>query len=272
MTPGSSTKAGSVPTTTGDTNEFHLIDMNRSNQVLKNLTLKGTNQGHFYNGLRIGNGSVSPQTGNVVDNVLFWGCWPGNQNFPPGETFGVDTNHTDGCRIINCELDGRDPDTGNRTGASPIGFNTSTNCYVADTYAHHGRTGMLTFWQCSNIHTVRYRCVSTASGSGVFSGSGINHEQVSGEILHESPNLSIDRAGGNTGLHITIFNDATNASPFQITNITHDAGPEGTFSVGYYNGSNAQTTKPTVTKGGVTLTAAAGGTGGSAATRYHYYD
>lgn len=268
MTPGSSTKASLVPTqSAGGTNELHLIDANRTHGfVFKNCQLQGTDQGHLYNGLRVGNGDVTPLNNVVVDGVFFNGCNPGDANAPPGETFAIDINHTNNMQILNCEFDGRHPVSRVPVCASPIGYNTSTNCYVADTYAHHSKTGMPTFWRCTDIHTVNLRSEYNGTATGLLDAVGVNHEQCGGTILHENITLIINRAGGNSsGFHTMIYSNdgrAPNGATVTFNGVTHDAGADqnGCMMVlipGYTGTSTSteyQRTLPTIIKNGVTLT------------------
>jgi len=262
MTPGSSTVAGSVPTAGGTTNPYRLIGIKNSNTILKNLQVQGTAQGHLYGGVNVTGSSTNPVANVTIDTVFFNGAGPGSDSSPPGETFQLGTNHTDNVRLLNCEFDGRD--SGGGYCSSNIGWNNSTNAYVENTYTHHAWFGHgITFWQTAGIHTVGLN--SQKHGQGGHGGHGINHENVSGVVLHENPTLIIDRANnGGRGFHITLqqssgqgYSDNPNVS---LTGITHDAGPTvPCFSVligDTYDGSQqVQVSMPTVTKAGVTLTA-----------------
>lgn len=267
MAAGSSTKASQVPTAAGTTNSFRLVETKNNNSVFAYLQVQGTNQGHYYNGLSVFGSSSSPLSNAVVDTVFFNGCNPGNSNSPPGETFALGTNHTNNMKILNCELDGRDPITRARTCSSLIGHNSSSNCYLEDTYAHHTLTGHgVTFWQCDTVHTVNMRCEYTGTASsGANVGYCINHENVSGTVLHESPSLLVDRAGGNSGYHMSLNNSSTqgytNNPNVTVTNVTNDAGKDtACFSLlikdTYGSSTQTQTSLPKlVTKAGVTLSA-----------------
>lgn len=272
MTANTSTQASAVPAqSTGSTNQLRLMETKNDSTVLKNFQLKGTAQGHLYNGLAIFGTSTHPLTNAVIDGVYFNGCNPGNASSPPGETFALDTNHTDGCSITNCLFDGRDVGAGN--GSSLIGHNSSTATYIADTvcqYAWYGHG--VTYWQCSGIHTVRL--TSQFNGYGGTGGHAINHENTAGVILHESPTLKIDLANAH-GKHITINNSSSygysNNPNVSLTSITHDAGPS-TFNGAFYfqigdsymGNTETQTSYPKVTKNGVTLVGLDSSAGGTA--------
>lgn len=262
MVPGSSTKASSVPTADFEENECHLMDINLTHGfLLKNLTVKGTNQGHPYNGVRIGNGTLTNLNNVTIDNVLFSGCAPGYSNFPPGETFMLDTNWTTNTRILNCEFDGRTPWNGAIGCPSQIGYNNSTNCYLENVYAHHAISGGPTFWRCTNVHTINLRSelngtggsgdIQTGAMDSILNGWGVNHENVSGSILHENPIL---KPGTHAAAHMQVMNyDGTHAraNPVQFTNVTHD----GVVIKAFIQGAQFGTPWPAVTKNGVTLTA-----------------
>jgi hypothetical protein len=272
MTANSSTKASLVPAqATGDTNPLFLVRSGNDGTVFKNFQLKGTAQGHLYNGLRISGSSSNPVAGGTVDGVFHNGCNPGNASSQPGETFAFSTNHTDNVQVLNCLFDGRDVGAG--AGSSLIGHNSSTNTLITDTvcqYAWYGHG--VTYWQCDGIHTVRL--TSQFNGWGGVGGHGINHENTGGTILHESPTLKIDLTHGH-GKHITVNNSSTfgygNNPSVSLTSITHDAGPSNFngafyFQIGdtYQGSTQTQTSFPTVTKAGVTLVGLDSSVGGTA--------
>lgn len=265
LTPNSSTQASyAAGLAQFDTNECHVMDVNHSNFLLKNLQFKGTAQGHSYNGLRMGNGSVRYQTGCTIDTVKFLNAGPGYANYPPGETFQVDANWTDGLQIINCEVDGRDPSTGTPSSGAGIGFNACTNSLVQDSYVHHaGFSHGITWWRCSGVHTLRVRSEFNGTGSiSTVGGAALNHEQVDGTVLHESLTAKAGyTTSANRGLHVHwLNNDGTHtaATAFTVNGVTHDAGPDpgGCFSV--YNWSGVPMT---IIKNGVHLTSRTSGTG-----------
>ena len=257
------------PTSTGSTNPYYLIHFWKQDRaVVKNLILEGTEQGHPYNGLRFST-CKSP----TVDNVFFKGVNPGYANFPPGETFGVNMYVSDNAAIFRSEFDGRQ--NGVRVCASAFGWNTASNAYVRDVYEHDGRAGMGTFWETTNIHTVGLKHYRPAFSTNPENGQGINMEKVGGTIRHIRPDLIIDREGGNTGLHISLNNStgATGSPAFgdatdvEIHDIKHDLtkNTNGTLlnagclslqvSTNYHlPQGQTQTTMPTITKNGVTLT------------------
>lgn len=279
MAPNSSTAAGTIPTTTGSSNLCVLLGIGHSNFKLKNLKVLGTPQGHYYGGVQFypDAGSGHYMSGIVVDGVTFINAAPGNANFPPGETFQLELNWCSSPQVLNCEMDGTDPSTGTPTSASPLGFNNCTNSYVQDTNCHDGIASMPTWYRCSGIHTLRLRSYRTGSGNGQYSGSGINHEQCDGTVLHESPTLQpgygvAGTHGTRNALHLAWENDDgshTAATTLTVTDAVTDNGPSGNTCLSI----NSVTTLPstTVTKSGVTLTPLAGGATGNPAANYIVY-
>ncbi len=236
---------------------------NKSNAVLSNFTLKGSPQnGMYYTGIVVN---------NCPDAVVSWlylrGGSRGYAQKPPGETFGINVMRSARVTISDTEIDGRD-DAGVRVAVSPIGFNNATDAKVLRTYCHHGRAGMMTFYETTNIYTEDYRCFSTSTGPGDLTGSGINHEQSQGAIKHVRPQLIINGHYAktadhteSTGMHISIANTRQDLTNVQIVEPSWDPGPGTTgmlcFSIrdGYTVAGqrNKIRTPPTVTKNGVIL-------------------
>lgn len=176
---------------TTTTNFNTLIRFNNvPNAYLGGLSLR-SNQVHG-DGM-YGTGVFIAYSNNVVFEHLYTrGISPGYANYPPGETFGINVFHSPDFTIRDSELDGRDQ-AGNRTCASPLGWNSVINgtavVNVQRVYAHHGLASMLTFWQTTNISTEDYYTYAWPSSSGMLSGHGINHEQSGGRIRHVRPRL-----------------------------------------------------------------------------------
>jgi hypothetical protein len=259
MVPYTSTKASAVPAQSkGGNNPTKLMRIaNVNGVVLMNFSLIGTPQGHLYSGLCV------TQCSNVlVDGLYLRGASPGDWNYPPGETFGLLLWEVTGATVRNTEIDGRDT-AGNRICASPLGGVECRDITVQNVYAHHSRTGAVTFYEVVNLATTDLRAEYNGTGSGGKNAAGINHENVTGRIRHHRPRLIIDRAHGNTGLHVHLQNGKQDVTDIQITDIVHDAGPgaHGCFSVMIGDGyrdperrTQKQRTLPRVTKNGVTLT------------------
>lgn len=262
MNAGTSTQANNTTAipTSGGTNACYLLGFWYSNQVLRNLTVHGTEQGHLYNGIRFAGSSSAPITGNLVQDVVFKGAARGASGIPPGETFTVGTNHVSQFSVINCEFDGRD-DNGNPAAASLIGPNNSNNLLVQDTYVHDTIAGSgIALYRCDTIQLVRLK--SWNPGTSAHYGNCINLEECTGPITITSPDLRVNRAS-NPGWHVGINSstaDGYSDNPnITITDPVNDFGPDNAcFSImigaTYAGGPQAQTSLPKVTKGGVTLT------------------
>lgn len=237
----------------------------RPGAVLGNFAMHGTPQ----NGLYYGGFTLDKSHDAQVYNLYLRGASPGYTNYPPGETFGMNIYLSDRVEVRDCEIDGRD-DAGTRVCSSPIGWNVAKDARVLRTYAHHGRTGMLTFYKTINVYTEDYHSYSTATGGGNQSGAGINHEEANGVIRHIRPKLTlfgrwsseVGHTDNNSG-HITLQNTHEDMTDVQIIEPIHDRGPgsTGMFCTAMYSGytdghGNFQvaTTHPKVVKNGITLT------------------
>jgi hypothetical protein len=187
----------------------------------------------FHAGIMLASCSGKP----VIERIYMKNVSPGFANYPPGETFGINIFRTPNATIRDSEIDGRDL-AGNRTAASPIGWNTVINdtstVNVQRVYTHHGLTGMLTFWQTTNLITEDYYTYSWSSGTGPLSGSGINHEQSGGRIRHIRPRLFVNGAkssGPVRGAYGHPASDntprtASNGSTFGLATGLTDAGKD----------------------------------------------
>lgn len=164
----------------------------------------------FHSGVVFSTCTGSP----VIEGVYLKNISPGYGNAPPGETFGINIYQTPNALIRDSEIDGRDL-AGTRSCASPIGWNNcgytgtgntpSPNAYantpdftlVQRVYAHHGLTGMLTFWDTKHVKTEDYYTFSWPTGTGGMSGTGINHEQSDGRIRHIRPRMFMNSTKSN---------------------------------------------------------------------------
>ena len=198
--------------------------------VLSNFTVKGYDQGgKIYGGIVV-NGCPDAQ----LSWLYLKGASRGYSQRPPGETFGLNVMNSPRVTLFDSEVDGRD-EGGTRVGASPIGWNNTSDAKVYRTYCHHGVAGMLTFYNVTNIYTEDYKAFATSSGPGTLTGSGINHEQSQGTIKHVRPSLFINGAysrasgaSGSTGMHVSLQNTKTDVPDFQVFDPTFDPGPGST--------------------------------------------
>lgn len=163
MTPHTSTHAKDVPTKDWATNQLSLLQVSGSPN-LHDFTLRATEQGHLYNGLRI-----SHTTHARVTNVKVTGV-PGNQDIPPGETFGINDFHGQGSVYKNVEVDGMG------VGASGFATNSSSDITVDHGYFHgSGVAHGATFWQTRNVTITDTTSVDNKD-------CGFNFERVSGTV------------------------------------------------------------------------------------------
>lgn len=279
MAPGTATQTqrdqGNITGPAGATNPLTLMTVTpldtdpRSGVELTNFALYGTEQGTFYNGL-----TVRYCPGVTISDLYLRGASPGWEAFPPGETFGISIYQSDNATLTRTQVDGRHPDTGVPVCSSPFGWNSANNATVTDVYCHDALWGMPTFWNTAGITTTDLWSHRHGSGAAKTNGTGINHENVSGAIRHVRPNLIANSGTGSSGMHMTLNNGAADANDVIITDPVFDPGHrEGCFSimigdlyVDPFGDPQAQTTMPTVTIGGATLTAGDADVGVAGAT------
>lgn len=201
----SSTFASSVPAqSTGATNQLYIMRMNNGKQpqILSDFWLQGTDQGHLYNGLMVG----ESKPGTTVSKLLITGV-PGDAGFPPGETFGLNWWRGSDSITRDIEVDGHRVTgntyaarvTGAVVGASPIGYNNHDGAKLYNAYTHDSNVGMPTFWQSNNAQTWNLQSIRNATG--------INHER-SFNIVHNSPVIY----GSVKRTHIQFMSDQGNGN------------------------------------------------------------
>lgn len=219
--PNTSTYASTVPKQgTGQTNQLYVIRMNNGvgtgAQVLSNLWVQGTEQGHLYNGIMVG----KADNGTTVKDILITGI-PGDAGSPPGETFGLNWWRTNQSLTQNIEVDGYrwTGDTyetrvkGLKVGSSPIGYNNADNGKLYDAYTHDSKTGMPTYWQSNNNESWNLQSINN--------NAGINHEESFGTIHHQ-PVIY----GSANHQHIT-FNSSRSDGTLTIIGATVDGWING---------------------------------------------
>jgi Right handed beta helix region len=164
MRPHTSTHASDVPSRFPQTNQLSLVRLQSTVREFAGFTIKATEQGHLYNGLRV------DRAGHFrMHDVRIAGI-PGSASAPPGETFGLNDYRTSGARYTRVEIDGAG------RGASGFGVNGSRNITVRRSYSHDNRHSMgFAFWHVRNITITQ----SLATNNG---GAGFNFERVSGSV------------------------------------------------------------------------------------------
>ena len=156
-----SSKAGTIPTASGTTNQYDLVRLDGT-QKLSDFTIQGTNQGHLYNGLLLYYSS-----GSMLSNLKI-AAIPGNNHFPPGETFSINDFHGNNNVYNNVEVDGAG------VGASGFGLNSSSGGTWNNSYSHNNKYSIgWAFWQHTNGATINN---SNSSNNH----SGVNFERATG--------------------------------------------------------------------------------------------
>ena len=117
VAPNSSTIGGQIPpqSSAPATNQFYILRMTGVGPTLNCLTIKGTSQGHLYNGVMYQRNSDPTLSNTVVSGI------PGDASTPPGETFMVNFfGNTGTATITNNTIDG------NNVAAAGLGMNSSS--------------------------------------------------------------------------------------------------------------------------------------------------
>lgn len=179
MTAHSSSKSGVVPTADWTTNQLYLMSVTGASPDLAGFTLRGTAQGHLYNGLRVGQA-----TNARVDDVTV-AAIPGNNDIPPGETFGINDWRTNGSVYTNIEVDGS-----GRVGGSGFATNSSTNVTVRHGNFHDMRANGTAFWQTSGVTLDDVTVKNNVTG--------LNFERTTGTITVNDPTF----AGNNQDVYL----------------------------------------------------------------------
>lgn len=170
MAPRVSTRAGDVPTRAWTTNQLSVLKVTGS-PVLSGFTLQGTDQGHLYNGLRVHRTKDARVRDVRVAQI------PGNNDVPPGETFGINDYRTTGSVYERVEVDGRG------VGASGFATNRSADVTVRNGFFHDQRAAHgATFWRTDTVTLVDVE--ATRNG-----GAGLNFERDRGVITIIRPLL-----------------------------------------------------------------------------------
>jgi hypothetical protein len=182
--------------------------------VLSGFTLQGTDQGHLYNGLRMHRTVDARVTGVRVALI------PGDDDVPPGETFGINDYRTTGSVYRRIDVDG------SGVGASGFATNSSRDVTVADSSFHdqHAAHGA-TFWQTDTVTLTDVRAEDDA-------GAGLNFERDSGLVTITRPLLD-----GNRVADLRIASDRGSAR-FRIVDPVLRPGQRLTIDLpAVYNGA-----------------------------------
>jgi hypothetical protein len=174
---GSSSREHDIPSTFPNTNQLDVLKVAGSASVLHGFTVRGTGQGHLYNGVR-----VSRVDGLDASDLRVVGI-PGDDKQPPGETFGINDFMTVGSHWSHIEVDGAG------VGGSGFATNSSRDVTICDTVSKRNAAAMgFAFWQTDGI-----ACVDCTAEDNGF--SGFNFERVSGNVTLVRPVARGNRYG-----------------------------------------------------------------------------
>lgn len=204
--------------------------------------------------------------GALMRNVGFFGMGRGTGNSPnTGETFVIKDQRSVDSVYEDIEIDGRDPETGKRISASPIGANGSTNITLRRVYAHDSQFSGVTFSIAGtresptrNVTIEDSRFEMNANHSGVGSGgrfAGINFEYVEGFIRVSGTRLILDQAENLWDSHHVSVGDSKQDNPDVVLRDLDWGG----LAPKKHNGCltvmawGKQTTPPVSVQGGKTL-------------------
>lgn len=172
-----STKKSLIPDAFPATNQLSLVRLTGDDLTVSGFTVRGTHQGHLYNGLRIDHAKRLDVHDIKVQGV------PGSSSSPPGETFGLNDYRTSGSVYTRVEVDGAG------VGGAGFGANVSKNVTIRDSYFHDNRYSMgATFWEVNGIRIID--TIATENGR-----VGVNLERVSGRVELVRPVLLDNRQG-----------------------------------------------------------------------------
>jgi hypothetical protein len=228
MTPNSSTAASRVPAqSTGSPVYLALMAGEAQSRLWQDFTVRGTAQGHIYDGIRFN----KPSGPAVFRRVKVTGI-PGNASGPPGETFSINLWHgVPGSMIDQCEIDGRDFATGAKIAASMCGLNSSDSTLIQDSYFHHNGVafGIANWLGTGNQVYRRVRCEDTAS-------TGFHHENCFGTITLDH----CTALRNANGFHASA-NNSTNYGGSAVWNIIDPVFDGPKFKVQWYPGAYGNT-------------------------------
>lgn len=165
----SSTYARIVPTAKGSNNPLYLLAAT-GGAKLSNFWLKGTNQGHLYNGVKISRGYYASMTNVKITGV------PGSGYNPPQETATINDQNGSHDTFSHITEDGQN--------LAALGFaaNSASDVTVAySSFVNNKYSAGGAFWQ---THNVTLRNVVSK-----YNRTGLNFERCSGTITIANPTI-----------------------------------------------------------------------------------
>lgn len=241
MNAHTSKKAGDVPSSncgggTGcPTNNLYLVWMSAANAKIDGVTIRGTSQGHLYNGVRFER-VVNPTLSNSAVNDI-----PGNSSANPGETFAVNLNHVSGTSTIsNVTIDG------GSVGAAGIAANSSGGTInVSDLYTTNLRysAGVALWQQTGTVNLRNFSSINNARALGA--------ERLGGTVNVYDPNWGTPKVGhditytpysGHKGRINFYFSSASKVPKRKIVILTNTKSVKSTVHV-YIGGKEQSASK-----------------------------
>ena len=165
----SSTYGGIVPTAPGTSNPLYLVAAS-GYAKLSGFWLKGTSQGHLYNGIKISRGTYAS-----ISNVRITGV-PGAGYNPPQETATINDQNGSHDSFSGITEDGQN--------LAALGFasNSASNVTVSNSsFVNNKYSAGAAFWQTSNV--------TLKNVTSKYNRTGLNFERCSGTITISSPTI-----------------------------------------------------------------------------------
>ena len=184
MNANTSGKKGDVPPNCGGgtgcpTNNLYLVRIDGANAKVDGVTIRGTSQGHLYNGLRFDNVANPTFTNSVVESI------PGNSSANPGETFAVNLQRTSGtAKIANVTINGKGVGAGGLAANSASSTINIDGLYTTDLRYSAG----IALWQQTGTVNVRnFSSINNARALGI--------ERLGATVNLYDPNLGTPKVG-----------------------------------------------------------------------------
>lgn len=163
----------------------------------RNFQVRGTDQGHIFNGMQ----SFNTPSNGLVKNVSIFG-WEGDAGAPPGETYALGMNGGTGHLLEDMEVDGRRTLGGQVFGAMGLTFQSNAGNLFNRCNLHHMRAAGAVFYKSFDSELRDCTIDSLSAGSYALGNGGVNIERSDGIVLTR-PKL-VGRIGK---VHITLSND-----------------------------------------------------------------
>lgn len=148
----------------------YIIMFRQANAIVDGVHVKGTTQGHFYNGLRFDGNANATLTNSKISAI------PGNAGSPPGETFGVNFQNTSGTLLVENV-------TGDGGGVSAAMFGSNgvtAKCTIRNLYTfnHPYSAGWASWQQRGQMDFYNFQC---------FGARAFNAERLVGTVNFYDP-------------------------------------------------------------------------------------